>query len=251
MRSPSEKASTSMARTPNTLKALLLAAGRGERMRPLSDQIPKPLLKVGGRALIEWQVLRLVQAGITDIVINLAHLASTIQAALGDGSSLGARIRYSIEGGCAQEALETLGGTVKALPLIDSDTPFVIAASDLYTAFDYHSLHAQALAMIQGQVDAHLILVDNPPYHPQGDLGLSPEGRVTLNAPKLTYASIGLFSPRIFAHETAHKQRLFPWLHTHIAQGRVSGEHFTGVWHNVGTPNDLTQLEHALASERA
>ncbi len=221
-------------------------------MRPLSDQTPKPLLKAGGRALIEWQVLRLVQAGITDIVINLAHLASAIQAALGDGAALGARIRYSIEGRCAQEALETLGGTVKALPLIDSgDTPFVIAASDLYTAFDYRSLHTQAEAMVQGRTDAHLILVDNPPYHPEGDLGLSPDGHVTLGAPKLTYASIGLFSPRIFAHETAHKQRLFPWLHTHIAQGRVSGEHFAGLWHNVGTPNDLAQLEHALASKRA
>ncbi len=216
-------------------------------MRPLSDHTPKPLLRAGERALIEWQIVRLVQAGIRDIVINLAHQPEAIATALGEGTRWGARLRYSREGARAEDALETLGGVVKALPLLDTgQTPFVVVASDLYTDYDYRQLAGPAQALAHGERDAHLVLVDNPPYHPQGDLGLTPEARVTLAPPLLTYASIGLFAPRIFSNERAEKGRLFPWMNTYIERGRVSGERFAVVWHNVGTPQDLAQLNEVL-----
>lgn len=231
------------------MKALLLAAGRGERMRPLSDHTPKPLLRAGERSLIEWQIVRLAQAGIRDIVINLAHQAQVIEDALGDGARWDARIRYSREGARAEDALETLGGVVKALPLLDAgDEPFLVLASDLYTDYDYRQLHTPAQALARGERDAHLVLVDNPPYHPKGDLGLTPNAHITLNPPWLTYASIGLFAPRLFAHERVQRGRLFPWMNQFITRGRVSGERFAGVWHNVGTPQDLAQLNEVLGT---
>ncbi len=233
------------------MKALLLAAGRGERMRPLSDHTPKPLLRVGARALIEWQIVRLVQAGIRDIVINVAHQAQKIEDALGNGQRWDARIRYSVEGTRAQDALETLGGVVKALPLLDTgDEPFLVLASDLYTDYDYRQLQAPAHVLARGECDAHLVLVDNPPYHPKGDLGLSADARITLTPPLLTYSSIGLFTPRLFAHERVQRGRLFPWMNPCIERGRVSGERYTGTWHNVGTPQDLAQLNAALLAQQ-
>ena len=226
------------------MKALILAAGRGERMRPLSDNTPKPLLRVGDRPLIEWQIERLVAAGIRELVINLAHGADTLEAALGDGARLGARIAYSREGTTADAALETLGGVVKALPLLArDDTPFAVVAGDLYTEFDYRRLAAHAQAIGLGVADAHLVLVDNPPYHPSGDMGLGTNHRVTLHSPLLTYASIGVFAPRVFAGESALRNRLFPFMYAFVERGRVTGEHFTGAWHNVGTPQDLAALD--------
>jgi MurNAc alpha-1-phosphate uridylyltransferase len=230
------------------MRALLLAAGRGERMRPLSDDTPKPLLLAGGRTLIDWQLDRLVAAGLSDIVINLAHHAETIEAAVGDGTRFGARIRYSHEGASAEAALETLGGVVHALPLLATgDAPFVVVASDLFTAFDYGRLTAHAQAIALGAADAHLVLVDNPPYHAGGDMGLDERHRVTLHPPLLTYAGIGVFSPRLFAGESAARKPLFPWMYRFVERGRVTGEHFTGTWHNLGTPDDLAALDAALA----
>jgi MurNAc alpha-1-phosphate uridylyltransferase len=232
------------------MKALILAAGRGERMRPLSDRTPKPLLQVGGRTLVEWQIERLVKAGMRDLVLNLAHHADAIEAALGDGARLGVRIRYSREGDSADDALETLGGIVKALPALGGDAPFVVVAGDLYTEFDYRRLTAQAQAIALGAADAHLVLVDNPAYHSGGDMGLDAQHRISLHPPLLTYASIGVFSPRLFVGEAALKKRLFPWMYRFVERGRVSGEHFNGTWHNLGTPRDLAALDAALRTTR-
>lgn len=229
------------------MKALILAAGRGERMRPLSDATPKPLLRVGGRALIEWQIERLVAAGIRELVINLAHRADAIRAALGDGARLGARIRYSREGDDAEAALETLGGVIAALPLLaGGDAPFAVVAGDVHTGYDYRRLAAHAQAIALGAVDAHLVLVDNPPYHAGGDMGLDGNHRVTLHPPLLTFAGVGVFSPRLFAGESPGRKRLFPWMYRFVERGRVTGEHFPGAWHNVGTPDDLAALDAAL-----
>jgi MurNAc alpha-1-phosphate uridylyltransferase len=237
------------------MKALILAAGRGERMRPLSDTVPKPLLEVGGRRLIEWQIARLAAAGIRDIVINVAHLADTFEAALGDGTRLDVRIRYSREGTRAEDALETLGGIVKALPLLNTGTaPFLVASGDLYTDYDYAHLTAHAQAIALGAADAHLVLVDNPPYHPGGDMGLdtrlNAQHRVTQHPPLLTYASIGVYAPRLFAAESAERKPLFPWMYRFVQRGRVTGEHFKGRWHNVGTPVELAALDAQLRAAR-
>lgn len=233
------------------MKALILAAGRGQRMRPLSDATPKPLLEVGGRRLIEWQIVRMVATGIRDIVINIAHLADAFEAALGDGTQLGARIRYSREGSRAEDALETLGGVVKALPLLaPGDAPFLVTSGDLYTDYNYTDLTAHAQAIALGVTDAHLVLVDNPPYHTGGDMGLDERHHVTQHPPLLTYSSIGVYSPRLFTHEVAVRKPLFPWMYQFVQRDRVSGEHFKGVWHNLGTPEDLAALDAQLRAAR-
>jgi MurNAc alpha-1-phosphate uridylyltransferase len=236
------------------MRALLLAAGRGERMRPLSDTVAKPLLALAGRRLIEWQIDALVRADITELVINTAHLADQIEAALGDGSRYGAHISYSREGAHAQDALETLGGIVLALPRLGKQ-PFLVVSSDIITDFNYRSLGAAAAAIERGDADAHLVLVDNPPFHPHGDMGMSrgapagadaavaPAGeqraQATRQPPLFTYANIGVMAPRLFAGRTAVRQKLFPWLFEAVERGRVSAEHWQGRWWNVGTPQDL------------
>jgi MurNAc alpha-1-phosphate uridylyltransferase len=234
------------------MRALLLAAGRGERMRPLTDTVAKPLLALGGRRLIEWQIEALVRAGIRDLVINTAHLAEQIEAALGDGTRYGAHITYSREGARAQDALETLGGIVYALPRLGNQ-PFLVVSSDIITDFDYRSLGPAAAAIDRGEADAHLVLVDNPPYHPRGDMGMelaasapgqgaasgARPGRATMRPPLHTYANIGVMAPRLFAGRAAAREKLFPWLFAAVAQGRVSAEHWRGRWWNVGTPQDL------------
>src|SRR5882672_1530841 len=156
-------------------QALLLAAGRGERLRPLTNALPKPLLTAGGRALIEWQVERLVRAGFTELVVNHSHLGERIEQALGDGARFGARIRYSPE----SPALETAGGIANALPLL-GDEPFALVSSDIHTEFDYATLAAplEAIARDPRATAAHFVLVDNPPWHAAGDMGLD-AGRVT------------------------------------------------------------------------
>jgi N-acetyl-alpha-D-muramate 1-phosphate uridylyltransferase len=226
------------------MKALIFAAGRGERMRPLSDEIAKPLLNAGGRRLIEWQIAALARAGIRDLVINLAHHADTFEPALGDGVRYGVRIQYAREGDVAQDALETLGGILNALPLLGS-APFVVVSGDIVSDFDYRRLQAHAQAIMLGAVDAHLVLVDNPPFHPGGDMGLV-EGRITRAQPWHTYANIAVLAPRLFAGETPGKRKLFPWLYRFAESGRVTGEMHTGRWYNVGTPADLDGLDHEL-----
>jgi len=225
--------------------ALILAAGRGERMRPLSDSLAKPLLPVAGRRLIEWQIEALVRAQILDLVINTAHLAEQIETTLGDGSRYGARIRYSHEGSSAQNALETLGGIVKALPLLGPH-PFVVVSSDIVTDFDYRDLDRAALAIERGQFDAHLVLVENPSYHPAGDMGLahSAAGSIaTRTAPFYTYANIGVLAPRLFAGLSPVRAPLFPWLFGVVERQRVSAQLWQGRWWNIGTPQDLSIVD--------
>ncbi len=233
------------------MRALLLAAGRGERMRPLSDSVAKPLLEVAGRRLIEWQIQALVRADIRDLVINTAHLAQQIESALGDGQRYGARIRYSREGTQAQDALETLGGIVRALPLLGS-RPFVVVSSDIYTDFDYGCLFPIAKTIADGRFDGHLVLVENPPYHSGGDMGVLPDpgdpaapGQTLLatrRTTQYTYANIGVLAPRLFTGLAPVRARLFPWLYAAVDRGRVSAQVWRGRWWNVGTPQELASV---------
>lgn len=224
------------------MRAMILAAGRGKRMRPQTDQLPKPLLRAGDRRLIDWSVDGLVRAGINQIVINTAHLSETFLPALGTHYR-GADIHYSVEGQTYDESLETLGGIAKALPLLsEGEEPFIVVAGDIATDFDFSTLLDKPAQRIrEGQLDAHLILVPNPDFHPEGDMGLV-RGLVTRNARSYTYSSIGLFSPRIFRDVPIVFAKLFPWLDQFIEAGRVSGEVYTGFWENVGTPQALEAL---------
>ena len=224
--------------------ALILAAGRGERLRPLTDTVPKPLLKAGGRTLVEWQLASLARAGFTDLVVNHSYLGAMIVQALGDGSRFGVRIRYSPE----PSALETGGGVVKALPLLPRE-PFLVVSADIHTAFDYASLHPriEAIAADPDDCCAHFVLVDNPPWHPEGDMGIA-GGRVIRGGPKLTYGNISVFHPRIFdGIEPGTHFRLFPWAYRFVEAGRVTGERFAGEWDNVGTPAHLEALDRRLS----
>jgi N-acetyl-alpha-D-muramate 1-phosphate uridylyltransferase len=227
------------------ISALILAAGRGERMRPLSDTLAKPLLPAAGRRLIEWQIEALVRAGIVEIVINTAHLAVQIETALGDGRRYGARFRYSREGLTAQDALETLGGIVKALPKLGPH-PFLVTSSDIVTDFDYRDLASAAACVERGEFDAHLVLVQNPSYHPKGDMGLAQGATgwiATRTAPLCTYANIGVLTPRLFAGLAPVRAPLFPWLFDAVERGRVSAQLWQGRWWNVGTPQDLAIID--------
>ncbi|MDZ7653711.1 MAG: nucleotidyltransferase family protein [Burkholderiaceae bacterium] len=232
------------------MKALVFAAGRGERMRPLSDTTPKPLLRAGGRRLIEWQIAALAAAGVREIVINTAHLADQFEQTLGNGAALGVAIAYAREGSRAEDALETLGGIVNALPLL-GDAPFIAVSGDIVCDYDYRALLARTAPLAAGGLDAHLVLVDNPPFHPRGDMGLRGAGgdaRISTDPPWLTYANIALLRPQLFAGEAAGKRKLFPWLYRAVAAGRVGGEHHAGRWYNVGTPADLAALDAELAA---
>ncbi|HEX4943927.1 MAG TPA: nucleotidyltransferase family protein [Usitatibacteraceae bacterium] len=224
--------------------ALILAAGRGERMRPLTDTVPKPLLVAGGRPLIAWQLQRLAEAGIRRIVVNHSHLGERLEAAVGDGSRWGVRIAWSREG----TALETAGGIVKALDLLGTD-PFVVVSGDIYTEFDYSRLAevAGAIAKDPARRAAHFVLVDNPPFHPRGDMGLAGT-RVCREGPLLTYANIAVFHPSLFAGIAPGTHlRLFPWAYQFVDEGRVTGERFAGTWENLGTPAQLAELDRRLA----
>jgi MurNAc alpha-1-phosphate uridylyltransferase len=253
------------------MMAMILAAGRGERMRPLTDHTPKPLLEVGGKPLIVWHIERLVEAGITLLVVNHAHLGAQIEAALGDGSRFGARIRYSAE----NAALETAGGIANALPLLlpsyagggepargpteGEGAPFAVVNGDIYCDYDFSRLHEQA-ARLQANHDlAHLVLVDNPPHHPKGDFCLEgnrikPSGpRSSIpdpESPILTFSGIGIYHPALFSHiPHGHIAPLAPLLREQIAQGKISGEHHAGVWVDVGTPQRLNELDVQLRKE--
>ncbi len=227
--------------------AMILAAGRGERMRPLTDHTPKPLLQVGGKPLIVWHIERLVRAGITDLVINHAHLGVQIEYALGDGSQFGATIHYSDEG----SALETAGGIAFASYLLGDDI-FAVVNGDVYCDYDFERLPALAAQMQVDKDNIHLVLVDNPSHHLAGDFGLQ-QARVTDVAPKLTFSGIGLYRPDLFSHiPRGSKAPLAPLLREQIAAGKVSGEHHQGVWVDVGTPQRLDELDKQLrASQNA
>ena len=227
---------------------MILAAGRGERMRPLTDRTPKPLLAVGGKPLIVWHIERLRAAGFSHIVINHAHLGQQIEDALGTGAALGVSIDYSRE----VSALETAGGIATALPLIEEDV-FPVVNGDIYCEFDFSQLAEPMARLAAGHDQTHLVLVDNPPHHPQGDFVLD-GGRVknadiplTPHPSRFTFSGIGVYHRALFAHTMpGEKAPLAPLLRLAIDAGRASGEHFAGRWVDVGTPERLHQLDESL-----
>jgi MurNAc alpha-1-phosphate uridylyltransferase len=225
------------------MKAMILAAGRGVRMRPLTDSTPKPLLPVRGKPLIVHLIERLRRAGFVDIVINVAHLGAMIESVLGDGAALGVRIAYSREA----EALETAGGIAAALPLL-GESPFVVANGDIFSDFEFERLRTVAQALSEDTL-AHLVLVENPPYHVSGDFCLREGMLAAEGVPRLTFSGIGAYHPALFsALAPGVRHGLAALLRGPIANGRVSGECHHGLWLDVGTPQRLAQLEHLLGS---
>jgi MurNAc alpha-1-phosphate uridylyltransferase len=231
------------------MKAMILAAGRGERMRPLTDNTPKPLLLAGGKPLIVWHLEHLAASGFDEVIINHAHLGTQIEAALGDGSHFGLRIRYSPE---PPGALETAGGIARALPLL-GETPFLVVNGDVWCdwAFSQAPQHARTLA----KGHAHLVFVDNPPQHAGGDFtldGATVKFAAAAPAQTLTYAGTGIFSPEFFANVPAGAiMKLRPLLDAAIAEQRLSGEHHRGKWVDVGTPERLAELDRELITANA
>lgn len=220
------------------MKAMILAAGHGVRMRPLTDHTPKPLLEAGGKPLIVWHIEKLAQAGFREIVINIAWLGWMIPEALGDGARWGVQLHYSDEQ--AEGALETAGGIIKALPLL-GDAPFLIVNGDVWC--DYPCLPQ---APPDGFL-AHLVMVPNPVQHPEGDFSLQ-DGRVALNGePRYTYSGISCYHPAFFAGTGPGKRPMLPLWQAAIARGQVSGELYRGTWMDIGTPERLAQLSACLA----
>jgi len=212
---------------------MVLAAGRGDRMRPLTDQTPKPLLTVRGKPLIVYHLERLALSGVREVVINLAWLGASIRAALGDGSRFGISIRYSDEG---SRALETGGGIFKALPWLGSE-PFLVVNADVYTEFEFSSLQLAADAW------GRLLLVPNPAHHPNGDFALE-QGRVlTRGTPRWTYAGIGVYRAELFRGCQPGRFALLPLLQRAIAAKRLQGELYSGLWSDVGTVERLAALQ--------
>ncbi|MDR5737553.1 N-acetylmuramate alpha-1-phosphate uridylyltransferase MurU [Caballeronia sp. LZ016] len=223
--------------------AMIFAAGRGERMRPLTDTCPKPLLEAGGKPLIVWQIERLSAAGIESIVVNHAWLGEQIEAALGDGSRWGVELRYSPE----NEALETAGGIAQALPLLGSGV-FIAVSGDVFCDFDYATLRERANSLASDATPGmHLVMVPNPPFHPKGDFALI-DGRLALDGePRFTFGNIGLYDTRMFGDLAPGTRRaLTPYYRETIGGGRATGELYTGRWENVGTPAQLQALDQEL-----
>jgi MurNAc alpha-1-phosphate uridylyltransferase len=217
------------------MKAMILAAGRGERMRPLTDHTAKPLLQAGGKALIEHLIEALAGAGFRELVINTAHLGAQLPARLGDGSRYGVAIHWSPE---PEGALETGGGILHALPLLGER--FAVVNGDIWTDYPFDRLPVVADAL------AHLVLVDNPPHHAHGDFSLA-GGRVVADGPvRLTFSGIGVYHRDLFRGCRPGRFPLAPLLRTAIGEGRVSGEHYRGRWLDIGTPERLQELARVL-----
>ena len=214
------------------MKAMLLAAGRGERMRPLTDSVPKPLVPVGGRALIVWHLLALARADIREVVINLSWLGAQLRDALGDGSKFGVSITWSDEG---PVPLETGGGIFHALRLLGAD-PFLVVNADIWTDIDFGRL------ALEPDAHAHLVLIPNPPHHPRGDFGLEGDRVVNRETGRLTYTGVGVYSREFFAGCTAGRFPLLPLLNRAIAAGRARAEVHRGEWCDVGTAERLASL---------
>ncbi|WP_047553298.1 N-acetylmuramate alpha-1-phosphate uridylyltransferase MurU [Methylotenera sp. G11] len=220
------------------MKAMILAAGRGERMRPLTDHTPKPLLMVGGKPLITWHLERLAAAGFKDVVVNHAHLGEQIETKLGNGSQWGLRIHYSPE----KTALETAGGIANALPLL-GDAPFLVVNGDVFTDIDFGALRLAPPDL------AHLVMVDNPPQHATGDFSLHNGKLSAEGAVKLTFSGVGIYQPSLFAGIVrGEAARLAPLLKAAMVDRRVSGVHHRGQWHDIGTPERLQALDSWLLS---
>lgn len=219
------------------MKAMILAAGRGERMRPLTDHTPKPLLRVAGQTLIEHHIRALAQAGIRELVINHAHLGEQLEAVLGDGRTLGVRIAWSPE---PPGALETGGGILKALPLLGQEA-FVAVNADIWTDFDFATLPAQPAGL------AHLVLVANPAHNRAGDFALNGGRIVSDGKPRYTFSGIGLYRPELFAGCGPGAFPLAPLLRRAMDAGKISGELYAGTWFDIGTPERLAAVNAALA----
>ena len=218
------------------MRAMILAAGKGERMRPLTLHTPKPLIPVAGVPLIEYHLRALVQAGVTEVVINHAWLGDKIEAHLGDGTRFGVHIVYSRE----SQPLETGGGIYKALPLL-GDEPFIVVNGDIFTDYDFAQLHKP----LQGL--AHLVLINNPGHHLEGDFSLRDGCVLPAATETFTYSGIAVLHPELFADCQAGAFKLAPLLRQIIAQGRVSGEHFNGCWIDVGTQERLAAAQAVAA----
>ena len=228
---------------------MILAAGRGERMRPLSDAVPKPLLAVGGKPLIVWQIEALARAGFRNLVINAAHLAPQLVAALADGAAFGVRIAWSLE----PEPLETAGGIATAMPWLP-EGPVLVVSGDIWTRFDYASLAARVDAMARAALPprVHLVMVPNPPFHPSGDFALEGSQIRRTGPTMLTFGNIGVYDTALLRElPRGVRLKLLPLYHDWIARGLVSGERYDGPWANVGTPADLAALDAALTAHDA
>lgn len=228
------------------MRAMILAAGRGERMRPLTDHTPKPLLKVGGKPLIVWHLERLANAGITEVVINHAHLGGQIEQSLGNGQQWGMSIQYSPE----QVALETAGGIANALPLLGKEA-FLVVNGDIYIDMDFANCKINAANVCNATQLAHLVLVNNPKQHIVGDFALN-ERLVSNDGPqKLTFSGVGIYHPSLFVNvEKGQPAKLAPILREAMLEYQVSGEYFQGEWHDIGTPERLYALDQQLLKQQ-
>lgn len=214
------------------MRGMILAAGRGARMGALTADVPKPLLRVGDRYFIEYSILSLAKMGIRDIVINICYHREQIKAALGNGERYGVKIHYSEE----QEALETGGGIYQALPLL-GDKPFIVLSCDVISDFPLQTLPKEPEGL------AHLVLVNNPPYNPKGDFCLADKKIYCGNDETLTFGNIGVYRPELFANSKPGKFRLGNLLKEAIQQDKVTGENYQGLWHNLGTPEDVAKIK--------
>ena len=222
------------------MKAIILSAGRGERMQPLTNSTPKPLLEVGGKSLIEHTIKTLVNAGINNIVINYAHLGEQFPSKLGDGSRYNATIEYSNE---QDGRLETAGGIVKALPLL-GDAPFLVVNGDIWTDYPFRELEK---AKLNSKILCHLVLVNNPEHNPKGDFSLASGLLSQAEQKKLTYSGIGIFHPSLFTNLKLEPKPLKPILLSAIAAQQVSGEVYSGQWFDIGTVERLNALSNHLS----
>lgn len=223
------------------MKAMILAAGRGERMRPLTDVLPKPLLPVAGKPLIRYHLEALSAAGVKDIVINHAWLGHLLPLHLGSGQDLGLYLQYSDEGA---EGLETAGGIKKALPLL-GDAPFIVVNGDVFTDYPYQQLANK----LSADSLAHLVLVPNPLQHPKGDFGINGSGIAQADANEcFTFSGIAIYRPEFFSAVAEGKQKLAPYLRQAMQQNQITAELYQGIWHDIGTVQRLEQLSAQLES---
>lgn len=225
------------------MKVMILAAGRGERLRPLTDHTPKPLLHAGPKRLIEYLIERLVQAGLDDIVINHAYLSEQFEPLLGNGQKYRAKISYSAE---PNGGLETAGGIIQALPLL-GDAPFLVINGDIWTDFPFETLHDFKLP---ADKQCHLVMVDNPAHHPKGDFHLDKDGLLHISSePKLTFSGIGVYHPDMFAGYTVEKRPLKPLFIKAMQKTQASGRYYSGEWSDIGTVERLMQLTRHLTGQ--